>query len=370
MMFQVLGGKGKVFSKTEKTLFYLADSDYSIDEISALLPGYSSDSYLMAPGTVVMLDAKVSAGEGLVPYIVWYDGKKQISEGSISEGRGRMLWEIPEGNGFRLLRAEVFPFPPAGKNGVPGAYSESGETVRGQIKELSLPVSLKGEAPEYFSQQNDGKGKFTRYYLLAGDLRDSINPQPGNALTRDTGTPQWLCSGGIYGLAVGPLDMYRIPPEYAGGEPHAAEPEWNKKEFSFRCKLLRDGSVFSAFLAGCSVNLSREKENLVLILKADGNSGEAKVETALPAGGDFTTFTVSFSFRDKGLTAALALDGMAKTEAFLNVAGIPAGAPAGIYQLGTSEKQQEQEGPPSEEENEGLPVLILDELAVTYGTEG
>jgi hypothetical protein len=39
MVFQVFGGTGKIFSKTEKTVFYLAGADYRIDAISAFLPG-------------------------------------------------------------------------------------------------------------------------------------------------------------------------------------------------------------------------------------------------------------------------------------------------------------------------------------------
>jgi hypothetical protein len=367
MVFHIVGGKGNVFSKTEKALFYLGASDYSIDEIAAYLSGHPSDSYLIAPGTAVMLDAKVSAGEGLAPYIVWYDGKKKISEKSVSGGRDSLLWEIPEGNGFRLLRAEVFPFPPAGKNSAPGARSQPGETGRGKAKELSLPVSRKGETPEYFSRQNKGKDEFTRYYLFAGDLRDSINPRPENALTSTRGSaPQWLYYGGIYGLAVGPLDVYSLPQDYDGELPSAS---LRPAEFRFRCKLLGDGSVFSAFLPGCVVNLSREEQNLVLTLRAEGKSGEAAIETALSDGEDFVAFTLRFGFRDKGLSAALALEGMPHTEAFLDLAGAPTAGQAASYQLGAPRIRQEEDEPPAGEESGGLPVLILDELALTYGSE-
>jgi hypothetical protein len=356
MAFQVFGGKEKIFSETEKPVFYLADADYSISEISAYLPGYFQDSYLIAPGTVIMLEAKVAGDERLDPYVVWYDGKKPMGGGKIRSGGNKFFFKTPEEIGFRLLRAEAFPFPPAGKRGA-GTQPEE-ETARGKIRELSLPVSFKGKGPEFsaFSPED-----LTGRYLFAGDLRDSLDASPERVLVKEDdgveGLPNWLGYGGIYGLAVGPRDCYLSPQEIFGPQ----DPE--RKVFSFRCKILRDGTVFSAFPADGSANLelSREKENLVLTLKTDKIS--RKAETALPFVEDFISFSLSFGEK----AAVLSPEGAA--EISLDLTGFS----AGIYRLGApvSEKPEADGEAPGEEEKEppGLPVLILDELAVRAGRE-
>jgi hypothetical protein len=380
MVFEILGEKEKIFSKTEKSVFYLAGADYGISEISAYLPGYSPDSYLIAPGTLIMLEARVIAGEGLDPYVVWYDGKKQIGEGRISAGGNRFFFTVPEENGFRLLRAETFPFPPVEKRDPGNSAPE--ETARGKIRELSLPVSVKGTQPKYFVSSETEN--FAGHYLFAGDLQDSLDPYSGRALihgNEDGDSPSWLGYGGIYGLAVGAQDCYLIPQEifeFLGQHE-------GKKIFSFRCKLFKDGTVFSAPLANGlgDIQLSRERENLVLTLNIEGNS--SKVETALPPTEDFTVFSLSLDFRGDSPAAVLSPEWMPGTETSLNLTGISGGA--AVYRLGIpafdktenktenkTEEEAEEEKALLESEEEGqdlteLPVLILDELAVTAKEE-
>jgi hypothetical protein len=350
MIFQVLGGERKIFSKTEKTIFYLADADYSIDEIAAYLPGYSSGSYLIAPGTVVMLEARLSSGKSLDPYVIWYDGKKQIGEGK------SVFWDIPEEDGFRVLRAEIFPFPPLG-GGAPGGGApdaEPGEKARGKTKELSLPVSIQGDAPNYFSPRENGNGEFARHYLFAGDLRDSLDPLGNRALAKEGDeAPLWIGSGRIYGLAVGPMDTYLIPP----GE----NPE--NREFRFRCKLLRDGSVFSVFFRDSPAKLELFVEQGFLVLTFNAEGGEEKrTEIALPPGEDFISFSLGLG---GGFSSAALSLGEAGNGTSLDLDWTPAGTP--ICRLGSPEPEKQEEEPPDGEAVGGLPVLILDELAVVYG---
>jgi hypothetical protein len=360
MVFQILGEKGKIFSKTEKAIFYLAGADYHISEISAYLPGYSPDSYLIAPGTIVMLEARVTAAEDLDPYIVWYDGKRRIGEGRISAGGGSLFFTVPGENGFRLLRAEAYPFPRDKKNGPENAGPE--ETARGKIRELSLPVSLKGTGPDYVLFSEKEGENFAAHYLFAGDLRDSLDPGPERALIKeneDSGV-RWLGYGGIFGLPVGPGDCYLIPQEIFG---FSGQDE-GKKIFNFRAKLLRDGPFFSVLLANDSgeIQLSGEKEHLVLTLTTEGNS--KKVEAALPPAEDFISFSLSLDFRGNSPAAVLSPDGA--LEASLDLTGVSAEGAA--YRLGTPVPVETgEEKDPGEEAQDppGLPALILDELAVT-----
>jgi hypothetical protein len=376
MIFQILGEKGKIFSKTEKAVFYLAGADYSLSEISAYLPGYSPDSYLIAPGTVVMLEARVTASEDLDPYIVWYDGKKRIGEGSISTGGGSLFFEVPEENGFRLLRAEAYPFLPDKKKDAENSGSE--ETARGKIRELSLPVSLKGTGPDYVFFSEKDRENFSAHYLFAGDLRDSLDPRPERALVQENGDGglRWLGYGGIFGLAAGPGDCCLIPQEIFGVPGQLLGQDAGKKTFSFRGKLLRDGPFFSVLLANGSgeIQLSGEKEYLVLTLMIDDNS--KKVETALPLTEDFISFSLSLDFRGNSPAAVLSLEGL--PEASLDLTGVSAGG--AVYRLGTpvsgtipetiSDTTAEEQEPGEEAQNSpGLPVMILDELAVTAQEE-
>jgi hypothetical protein len=364
MVFQILGEKGQIVSRTEKPVFYLAAEDYTISEISAYLPGYSPDAYLIAPGTVIMLEARLTAGEGLDPYLVWYDGKKRIDEGRSLAGGSRLFFTVPEENGFRLLRAEAFPFPPAEKK--EAENSEPGERARGKIRELSLPVSFKGTGPDYFLPvEKEGNNVVCRY-LFAGDLRDSIDSRPERLLVNESaeGVSNWLGYGGIYGLAVGVGDSYLIPQAIFGSF------QDDEKIFSFRCKMLGDGPVFSVLLSNGSggLQLSRESEHLLLTLTAEGNSNTASA--ALPATEDFFSFTLSLAFRENTLTAVLSPEGTPEAEASLDLGGASGGEL--IYRLGAPAPAATEEEAPEEEGEESppdLPALILDELAVMAAEE-
>lgn len=364
MVFQILGEKGKIFSKTEKAVFYLAGADYLISEISGYLPGYSPDSYLIAPETVIMLEARVTADADLDPYILWYDGKRPIGGGRVAAGGGSLFFKVPEENGFRLLRAEAYPFPPDEKTG--RENSGSGGTARGKIRELSLPVSFKGTGPDYFLFSKTEGENFTGHYLFAGDLRDSLDPQkPERLLIKESGErgASWLGYGGVFGLAVGPGDCYLIPQEIAGAD-------GGKTTFSFRGKLLAAGPVFSVLLANGSgeIQLSGEKERLVLTLMTEGNA--KKVETALPPTEDFISFSLSLDFRGNSPAAVLSPEGM--PAASLDLTGVSAGG--AVYRLGTPAPQEAETGEAQTPEEEAqdlplLPALILDELAVTAQEE-
>jgi hypothetical protein len=321
-----------------------------------------------------MLEARITAGEGLDPYLVWYDGKKRIGEGRSFAGGSRLFFTVPEENGFRLLRAEAFPFPPAKKKGPEN--SGAGERARGKIRELSLPVSFKGTGPDYFFPAEKEGNNFVCRYLFAGDLRDSIDSQPARLLVNESaaGASNWLGYGGIYGLAVGVGDCYRIPQKIFRSFGQDEE-----KIFSFRCKMLGDGPVFSALLSNGSggLQLSRESDNLVLTLTAEGNSHTASAD--LPATEDFFSFTLSLAFRENTLTAVLSPEGMPEAAASLDLDGASGGE--FVYRLGapapekTEKEAPEEEGDEegNEEENEeeppDLPALILDELAVLAAEE-
>ncbi|MCL2879365.1 MAG: hypothetical protein FWF29_03890, partial [Treponema sp.] len=140
MIIRVLG-ENNILGEVQLPFFYLGTAKFSLKDISLYLPGASSESRLIPPGTSVLLEAKVEADPRLNPYIVWYDGKKIINEGKLADGAGFIFWNAPVQNGLQTLRAEIFP-----------VLDHAG--IGGITKEIILPVSGKAVTADFLAEQN------------------------------------------------------------------------------------------------------------------------------------------------------------------------------------------------------------------------
>jgi hypothetical protein len=238
-----------------------------------------------------MLEAQVNAGEGLEPYIVWYNGKKRIYEGSIAEGAGRFLWKAPDKNGFHTLRAEAFPFKPA-------------PDLKGTIRELSLPVSARNKHTGAFAKKTD---QFANWYQFTGDLRDTkAAGETNNAVPGQKKRPiRWLPVGGIYGLAVGPGSSYQLP--LALSE--------NRGQFLLRFKPVAEGTVFSSLFtmetaspAALELDLSAGENGLILGLKLGEEVISIPLSPEVLEKEDFITVGIDFTIDADRFTAALSLE--------------------------------------------------------------
>jgi len=306
MIIKVLG-EYNILGEVELNFYYMGNAKLALKDIAMYLPGSASESLLIPPGTTVLLEAKVEADTRLNPYIVWYNGKNVIKEGNLSEGAGFMLWKAPEQNGFRSLRAEVFPF-------------RSRERLKGIHRDIVLPVSAKALKADFFASQTlidfselipdpkhdhntnntDGTNKTNKtnktnntdetdedeaedeaplrarlsdmmhWYQFAATLEDSL--QSEKALqAKNEKEPRWAPLTYSYGLATGPNDIYELPPltfvkksEKQGGG-----------LFLFRIKPAADGTVLHATLAS-----SEAPEQLTMELRAAGGFLSLLLSTA------------------------------------------------------------------------------------------
>ncbi|GHV96036.1 hypothetical protein AGMMS50293_23560 [Spirochaetia bacterium] len=280
LVFQVIGGKENL-GRSERPFYYLDNAKFSLKDIRIYLPGLNAGSRLIPAGATIMLEARLDFDSQLDPYIIWYNGKKVISEGRFSNEAGTILWKAPDQNGFHYLRAEAFPF-----------HTRQG--FKGSSREISLPVSSKttsenllpGDAPELL-----------HWYQFEGSLKDSKSPMSTEWVLKpkEEKLPGWSPAGSSYGLSAGPGEAYLLPAvsffreETKGGG-----------RFLFRLKPVADGSVFSARFGISSteslqMSLNLKEENLILRLNASGVPPVEVSETlSSPESGMYITITIDF----------------------------------------------------------------------------
>jgi hypothetical protein len=281
LVFQVLGEKETLY-QTERPVYYLDGAQFSLKEIQMYLPGVAPGSRLVPPGVRVMLDARLDFDPRLDPYIVWYNGKKLVSEGSLSEGAASILWEAPDQNGFYTLRAEAFPF-------------RSRQGIAGLSREISIPVSVKAVSENLVAGDSPD---LLHWYQFEGSLGDSKSPRSGEwALIPQTDKPpRWSPVGYSYGLSTGADAVYLLPPISFAGKGETK----SNGQFLLRFKPVSEGCIFSARFAstvspgGLALSLGLTGENLTLKLSASEQSTE---EISLPVNslsGEYITVAIDF----------------------------------------------------------------------------
>jgi len=248
MVTQVMSGKD-VLQKTEKNIFYLGKNDFSFTGINIYFPGISDSSQLISKGTVVMLEADLNFNEQLDPYIVWYDGKNKISEGSFSDGANIIFWKAPEQSGFFSLRAEVFP-------------AEKDSVLKGYKKDISLLVSSKITDIHFASASVT---QLTYWYVMEGNLNNSKMPASSEyALKPSSETkPKWIGFNGTYGLATGYKNIFTMPKN------KIVNKESEVWQTLFRFKPLDNGDIFSVQFGSSNnalLNLRMKDNALILTL--------------------------------------------------------------------------------------------------------
>jgi hypothetical protein len=308
LVFQVLGDK-EILYRTSKAIYFLADADFTLRDIQSYLPGIPTGGRLIPPGINVVLETEISADARLDPYVIWYSGKKIISQGRSSDGANYLLWKTPDQTGFHNVKAEVFPLLPEER--VP-------DNIMGRTKELSLAISSKTEGMRYF----DGSSKdFINWYQFWGNLDDAKSS--GNSrrqlISLLSQKPRWLPYAGIYGLFVGPEDSYTLP-----GKPFSlSEEEQGRGRIFFHFAPLSRGTVLNASFdsrdgsSGAAVlDLSLGEENLTLRLSSKDDSGDAPLEETLALNPTeteaFITAVVDFEITPDHLSATLSLENPAR----------------------------------------------------------
>jgi hypothetical protein len=287
MVFQVLGLQG-VLGYSEKLIYYISDADLALGDIQTYHSGNEERSGVVNPGSVIMLETKVSADDRLEPYVIWYNGKRPVREGPVSKGVDRLLWQAPGQTGFQSIRAEIFPFEP------PATF----KNTNGLIKELSLVISSKQAKRAVGNTgvfQQDG---INRWYQLGGDLSDSL--APGNAGRElapvNSEAITWLPKAGIYGLGAGSAYSYTI-------SGNLFTPDKNlpgRGQFVFRFTLQSSGIISSVLF-----NLDQTSQTLKLDFSGNTQTNQLILNYALGDEKREQKLTLPFSGQDEWISAVI-----------------------------------------------------------------
>ncbi|QQO09246.1 hypothetical protein [Breznakiella homolactica] len=301
MVFHILG-KRDVLYKSSQTVYYLEDYYCSVEDIRMYLPGVSSGPYLIMPGLTILLETELNCDPEIDPYIIWYSNGKRIDGGTLSEGKNRVLWTAPGITGFTTIRAEVFPFTP--KKNVP-------KNAAGYAKDLSIPVSSKARIPAFYA---DDGGQCVYWYQFTGNLEAAKAPnQGGRVLIKAEDSPlRWEVHEDLYGLAVGPADVYTIPDFSLSFGNSKTGFTVNKLNIHF---VPRSSGTVARGLFSLDSGRTLEMEISVTaegVLLAAGTETE-KHRITLPAAvldaGEIVDLALMFSLTEKGFAVSMYLDG-------------------------------------------------------------
>ena len=241
---QIMSGKN-ILQRTEKSIFYLGVIDFKYGGIDIHLPGIVENSHLIPVDTVIMLEAGIEYSGRLNPYIIWYEGRKRIGEGYISDGAGNRFWKTPEQSGIFTLSAEIFPV-------------RNYDKLPGYKKEISLIVSSISTDVHLISENIP---QLINWYKLEGNLNDSKSPSAERALQpAGINKLKWAGSGGTYGIITGNNNVFALPKVVFPGE---AVKIW---QTLFRFKPVSDGCLFTVQFGASGVFLSLFQESSAFIL--------------------------------------------------------------------------------------------------------
>ena len=252
LVFEALGTE-ITLSHSEMDFFYIGTAKLELKDIAVFLPSING-SQLIQPGATVLLDAGLDFDSRLDPYLIWYHGKTVIEEGKISEGKGSILWTVPEEAGFYPVRLEVYPLRTMRK--LTGLFREITLVISPKAASIGYyfsdapkfeainPLSAGTAYPEFFSfisakieeLKSEGKAMsealpaalpaalpsaklaalpelptpplLLHWFQFAGNLDDSAS-KIENLIEHDEElTPRWMPAGQGYGLAAGAGESY------------------------------------------------------------------------------------------------------------------------------------------------------------------
>ncbi|MDR1024641.1 MAG: hypothetical protein LBL56_02865 [Treponema sp.] len=284
MVFEIRG-RQDLLSRSSRQIYYIGNQKFENGGIRYYLPGLYGNSHLVPQGLKVLLETQVEYGEGLEPYIVWYNGNRRIGEGFAKDGAARLLWKAPQQTGFHTIRTELFPLMPQA-------------AMKGRIAELSLPVSAGTDENAASLLQN---GYFLYRYQLAGDLQEAGT----GAELGGTKAPLWYPAKQIYGLALNAGDYYEAPLGVLNPAGDSSGDGGGFFRFFIRLSPLSEGPVFGARLGNTAysvvIGLSLKEDALYLELEDQDEKIQAASLEINGAEGSFTGVLIDVEIRETGL---------------------------------------------------------------------
>jgi hypothetical protein len=300
LVFQVVGKDGVLF-ESSRAFYYTGDQAFSLISVLSYPPGAAptSGAPLFPVGMRLLLEATVTAGASLDPYIVWsYEGKK-ISEGRIADGAGRILWTPPAAAGFHRVVASLFPVRPG-----------SGEAdFVGLTRTLTVTTSTSAPFPGLGGADSD----YSLIFRLLG-VRDPAGAEAqAYALAPQGSFPDlWAPFSDGYGLLLDGRRSYRsgYPAAVADGTLHSSS-------VTIRVAPKRAGVLFRSFLpsessgGGLAITLSSTAKGFSLQAASGSVSRFRAIELGTEWTGDAYEIKIDFSPTPEGtLSVAAAVDGV------------------------------------------------------------
>jgi len=288
IVFQVMSGRD-VLQRIEKSIYFLGENDFSYEGINVYLPGIADSVQLIPRETIVMLEANVDFSSDLDPYIIWYEGRRKLNEGRISEGAGQLFWKSPEQSGFFSLRAEIFPV-------------WNFDRLAGYKKEISLLVSTKMIDMHLVSENIP---QLVNWYTFEANLNDSkAADSSGTVLNNAESDPQWMGVNGTYGIVTGFNNIIYLT--------NVLIPENGNKTWQILLRFfpINDGGIFSIIFDSSGetgMHLFREGLNYILTLTSPLNTISQIFSLPDTTGTDielpFLTAGINFSILPGSLSA-------------------------------------------------------------------
>lgn len=225
-----------------------------------------------SPGSRVLLLADLSGWEGRDPYLRWTVEGTVRSEGTVSEGRDRLLWPAPTAGATAPIGLAVYPVAP------PPGVVYSLPAPRNATASLLVAPGNSGSADEFADGRN---------YLALFRMEDSPDYAGRTAGSASfIGSPRLDVHAGGFGLVLGGEEgagiraaSLLLPIRDASLDP-----------FSLLFRLVprnnMDGILFRAAAAssGRSLELALSEGRPVLKLRAGERYGEIKAQSVLTAG--------------------------------------------------------------------------------------
>jgi hypothetical protein len=285
MVLQVMSGSD-ILQRTEKIFYNMGNTVFSYEGISVHFPGITGNPQIIPKETVLMLEVQLDFSSRLDPYIVWYNGRRKVSEGKFSDGAGFLFWTAPDQSGFFSIRAEVFP-------------TDAYFGLAGYQKEVSLLVSSKTTDAHLVSGNN---AQLVHWYVFEGNLNDSKMKASAERAVKSSAnkTPKWVSANGTYGVAAGPDNVYTLP------KVNISNYETEIWQAVFRFMPLNEGQIFSVLFEDhpdVSMKLNMEGQNLVLRLASPGNTVSQIVR--VPEKKSFLTAGIKFSILPDQIAAKI-----------------------------------------------------------------
>lgn len=263
LFFNVLSGEDVLYQSTQ-TMYYIADLAFSLDSIGTYMPSIYEKAQLISPDTTILLEAEITADEGLDPYIIWYNGEKVIGEGRLSERYHHLLWTVPAAESFPKIKAEVFPFLVGNK---------PARATKGLEKGLTLGVNSKAVLPQNTEEMN---GDAVYWYQFAGNVEPEKQSLRNDAILVKTqeNPPRWEPLSGIYGLVIGEDDTYTVP-DFSVILDQESETEYDLYSLHMRFSPQNEGTLFrgqfdtaDSDLSSLSLEVLFENEAIVLSVQS------------------------------------------------------------------------------------------------------